>query len=103
MPANTLNYVLYQVGWFACIFGAAWQQELAGVFIAILLTSVHLWLSNERDVEVRLVATALLVGTVVESVQGAAGSYTSTTVLDLAAIEPSELGGGRAQGLMTTG
>lgn len=88
MPANTINYLLYQIGWFACIFGAAWQQELAGVFIAILLTSAHLWLSSDRDVEVRLVATALLVGTVVESVQAAAGTYTSTTVFDLGGNQP---------------
>ena len=88
MPANTLNYALYQAGWFACILGAAWQQEVAGVVIAILLMAVHLWLSQERDVEVRLMATALLVGTIVESFQSAAGTYVSTTVLDLGGNQP---------------
>jgi len=88
MSANTVNYVLYQVGWFACILGAAWRQEVAGVVIALVLMAVHLWLSQEREVEVRLIATALLVGTIVESVQGAAGTYTSTTVLDLGGNQP---------------
>lgn len=72
---TALNYAIYQAGWFACILGAAWRYEDAGVSIAVGLVAVHLWLSRERGVELRLMASALGVGVLVESVQVAASTY----------------------------
>lgn len=70
-----LNYVLYQAGWFACILGAAWQYEGAGVAVAVVLTATHVWLSRERGIELSLLAAATGVGFVAESVQIASGTY----------------------------
>jgi hypothetical protein len=70
-----INYVLYQAGWFACVFGAAWGYPFAGFLIAALLIVVHFWLADERAVELRLLVLVVLVGLTVEVVQHATATY----------------------------
>lgn len=79
-----INYALYQLGWFACVLGGASQRPWTGFVIAMILVGVHLALSAERSLEVRLVVLAAAVGTVVEMIQIAAGTYrfTSGTIVD---------------------
>ena len=79
-----VNYTLYQIGWFACVLGAASQRPWTGCLIAMILVGVHLALSVERVLEVRLVVLATAVGAAVEMIQIAAGTYrfTSGTVND---------------------
>lgn len=79
-----INYALYQIGWFACVLGGASQRPWTGCLIALILIGVHLALSVERSLEVRLVVLATSVGAVVEMMQIAAGTYrfTSGTVTD---------------------
>lgn len=75
MPTRTLNYLLYQTGWFACVLGASWHHEATGVAIALALIAVHLGLAQERAIEAPLIAIALGVGLVSESLQLAADTY----------------------------
>lgn len=79
-----INYAIYQIGWFACVLGAASQRPWTGLVIAIILIGVHLVLAEERSIEVRLVVLATTVGAVVEMIQIAAGTYrfTSGTLTD---------------------
>ena len=79
-----VNYTLYQVGWFACVLGAASHRPWTGFLTAMVLVGVHVALSVERSLEVRLVVLAAAVGAVVEMVQIAAGTYrfTSGTLTD---------------------
>ena len=79
-----INYALYQVGWFACVLGAASHRPWTGCLIAVTLIGVHLALSPDRSREVLLVCVATAAGAVVETVQIAAGAYrfTSGTVID---------------------
>ena len=79
-----VNYTLYQIGWFACVLGGASHRPWTGCLIALILVGVHLALSVERSLEVRLVVLATAVGAVVEMIQIAAGTYrfTSGTVTD---------------------
>ena len=81
---HLVNYALYQIGWFACVLGAASQRPWTGCLIAMILVGVHLALSGERLLEVQLVLLATAVGAVVEMIQIAAGTYrfTSGTVHD---------------------
>ena len=72
---NLLNYTLYQAGWLACILGAAWHQPDAGAAVALVLVALHLGLTREPALELRLVALALVVGLIVESWQVASGTY----------------------------
>ena len=79
-----VNYTLYQIGWFACVLGAASQRPWTGCLIGMFLIGVHVALSVERVLEVRLVVLATAVGAAVEMTQIAAGTYrfTSGTVND---------------------
>jgi Protein of unknown function (DUF2878) len=81
---QVINYAIYQIGWFACVIGAASQRPWTGLAIATSLIGMHLVLSEERFIEVRLVALAVTVGAVVEVIQIAAGTYrfTSGTLAD---------------------
>ena len=74
-----VNYTLYQIGWFACVLGAASQRPWTGCLIATILVGVHLALSVERVLEVRLVVLATAVGAAVEVIQIAAGTYRFTS------------------------
>ena len=79
-----VNYALYQIGWFACVLGGASHRPWTGFLFAMTLVGVHLALSVERSLEVRLVVLATAVGAVVEMMQIAAGTYrfTSGTMTD---------------------
>lgn len=73
--SSLANYVLYQAGWFACVIGAARQRPWLGAAIALVLLLAQVALSTQRGREVRLIASAVLVGFVVESIHLAAGTY----------------------------
>jgi hypothetical protein len=79
-----INYALYQIGWFACVLGAASHRPWTGCLIALILVGVHLALSVERSLEVRLAVLATAAGAIFEMIQIVAGTYrfTSGTVLD---------------------
>ena len=72
------------MGWFACVLGGASHRPWTGFAIAMILVGVHLALSVQRSLEVRLVVLATAVGAVVEMMQIAAGTYrfTSGTLTD---------------------
>lgn len=74
-----VNYTLYQIGWFACVLGAASQRPWTGGLIGMILVGVHVALSVERVLEVRLVVIATAVGAAVEMIQIAAGTYHFTS------------------------
>lgn len=76
MPRPQLvNYVLYQVGWFACVLGGAPQRPWIGFLIGLVLVGVHLALVDERAIEFQLVGLAVVIGTVIELFQLWAGTY----------------------------
>ncbi|MEO8075914.1 MAG: DUF2878 domain-containing protein [Acidobacteriota bacterium] len=79
-----INYALYQIGWLACVLGGASHRPWTGFLVAIILIGVHLALSVDRSLEVRLVVVATAVGAGLEMMQIAAGTYrfTSGTVTD---------------------
>lgn len=64
MPSNLLNYVLYQTGWLAAVFGAANDRAWSGAGVACLLMAAHLGLARRRRAEWRLVAVTFPSGNV---------------------------------------
>jgi hypothetical protein len=42
MNAVLINLVLFQLGWFVCVLGAAWGAPLAGPIFVAALTAVHI-------------------------------------------------------------
>ena len=83
-----VNYALYQIGWFACVLGGASQRPWTGFLIAMILVGVHLAMSVERSLEVRLVVLATAVGAGVEIMLIAAGTYRFTSGTLTAALPP---------------
>jgi hypothetical protein len=85
---HLINYALYQIGWFACVLGAASHRPWAGLVGAVLLIGAHVALARERSVEVRLIAVATAVGVVVEMIQIAGGTYRFTSGTVVEALPP---------------
>lgn len=72
---RTLNFVLYQIGWFACVFGAAYSRQWLGVAVAMALIGIHLYLTNDRLHQAQLLITAMGIGILVDSMLLALGVY----------------------------
>lgn len=76
MKSKLLNFLLYQLGWFSCVLGAAWGFPLSGGIAALLLLLIHLLLTDSRIAELRLILFACLLGVLVDSLQQAFGVLT---------------------------
>jgi hypothetical protein len=70
------NYLLYQIGWFACVLGGAFARPWLGAALALILVSVHLWLAKDRLGEMMIMAVAVAVGLLVDTLLLAAGVFT---------------------------
>jgi len=76
MPSTALvNYALYQAGWFACVLGAARGLPGWGSAVACTLAAVHVGLTREPAIELRLMAVAVVVGVLIETILLASGVY----------------------------
>jgi len=62
-----INFVLFQLGWFACVLGAAWQMPVSGTLLASLIVIYHLYANPPRANEVILIVLAVLLGTTWDS------------------------------------
>jgi len=70
MSRNLLitNFLLFQAGWFALVLGGAYEKPMLGSLIAGLIILVHLWRANEFINEIKLIAIALGIGLLFESI-----------------------------------
>ena len=71
-----INFLLYQLGWFCCVLGAAWQFPWLGMSIALGLLGIHFWLVTDRVNQLKLVLVAAGVGFVIDSMQLWVGVFT---------------------------
>ena len=64
MPKSQLiiNFTLFQIGWFACILGAAKQLPWLGVIVVTVIVAWHLQQAKQAKPELILLALALLIG-----------------------------------------
>lgn len=63
MPyAIIINFVLFQLAWFACVVGAAKQTPWLGVAAALACVAWHLHTAKKINAELILLGIALLVG-----------------------------------------
>ena len=56
------NFVFFQVGWFACVLGAAHQQVVWAVLGSLAYIAFHIWRSPNSQQEFGLLAKVLLYG-----------------------------------------
>lgn len=66
-PRILLNFVAFQVAWFACVLGGANDLALAGTLTVAAAVGLHLRLAPRPRPELALIAIAALVGTVWDS------------------------------------
>ncbi len=64
MPKSQLiiNFVLFQIGWFACVLGAAKLMPWLGVLVVAAIVVWHLSQAKQAKPELVLLAIALLIG-----------------------------------------
>jgi len=70
---SALNFVLFQLGWFACVLGAAHGQAWLGPLAVLAIVTIHLALSLRPLAELKLVIAVAALGCVVDSVVLASG------------------------------
>lgn len=58
------NIVAFEIGWFACVLGAAHGQPMLGIAVAALVIVLHLWLAAERARAALLIGVAVAVGAI---------------------------------------
>jgi hypothetical protein len=63
-----LNAMLFQVGWFACVLGAANELPWAGALVAMAIIAWHVVRAREPQRELTLVAAAVAIGAAFETV-----------------------------------
>ena len=86
--ATLINLALYQVGWFACVFGAANGRAWAGAGVALLLAAVHLALVRDRAREGRLLLAAAALGLALDSLQLNLGFFVYPSGTPVAGLAP---------------
>lgn len=67
MKRNIINLIMFQIGWFACVLGAANGQGWLGIVIVGVLTAIHIATSQPRKQEIILLLAAGVVGYIWES------------------------------------
>ena len=67
MPRRLVNFIGFQLGWFACVLSAAKGMPWVGVVFAVLVICLHLYMAARPRREFRLILLALLTGLVFDS------------------------------------
>ena len=64
MPKSNvvINFILFQIAWFACVLGAARNMPWLGVYVTIGIVSWHLYQAKSAKPEIILLFIALLIG-----------------------------------------
>ncbi|BDX22256.1 membrane protein [Polynucleobacter sp. TUM22923] len=65
--AKFWNFVIFQLGWFACIIGAAKQEVLWPALGTLAYIAWHIWRSPQPILELRLIIKAVLFGVSADS------------------------------------
>ena len=60
--ASLVNFIGFQVGWFACVLGAANDKELLGMIIALGIVIYHVVNQGDSRKELKLVLAATVIG-----------------------------------------
>ena len=62
-----INFIGFQLGWFACVLGGAAGKPLLAVCAVVFILVVHLYRSNNIFAELCIIFTAMAIGFVWES------------------------------------
>jgi len=62
-----LNFILFQIGWFACVLSAADNKPMLGVTVAFVIVAIHVFMAKQKQHEVVLIISAMLTGLIWDS------------------------------------
>ena len=65
--AKLWNFVIFQLGWFACVLGAANKQVLWAVVATLAYIVFHAWRSPSPKTEISLLLKAFIFGLVADT------------------------------------
>jgi hypothetical protein len=79
-----VNFIAFQLGWFACVLGAAHGMPWAGTGVALAIVAWHLARANEPRPELVLILVAAGIGALWDSGLAALGwiRYSSGVLID---------------------
>ena len=83
-----INFVLFQLGWFACILGAAYGYVSWAVLFCLAVAAFHLWQSNEPMQEGVLLLKILVLGIAADTLLLQTGSLVFESKGLLPALSP---------------
>ena len=83
-----VNVVLFQIGWFACVLGAAHAMPWAGTGVAAAVVAYHLMRAARPPEELKLIAAALVIGAAWDSALVALGWISYPTGNFIAGVAP---------------
>ena len=86
--ATLINLGLYQVGWLACVLGAAGGRVWAGAGLALVLVAVHMALVRDRGREAQLLLAAAALGLSLDSLQLNLGLFRYPSGTPIAGLAP---------------
>lgn len=82
------NLVLTQIGWFACVLGAARGWPWLGTTVALAVVAWHLWRAPRGGVEAKLVLAAMAIGSTFDAAMQATASLAFVNGHWLAGLGP---------------
>lgn len=59
-----INFILFQIGWFACVLGAAKQSPWLGVIVVAAIIVWHLSQAKQPKLEVYLIVITVIIGAI---------------------------------------
>lgn len=59
-----INFILFQIGWFACVIGAAKQMPWLGVIVVAAIVAWHLSQAKQPKLEVYLLTLTIIIGAI---------------------------------------
>ena len=88
MHRPIVNFILFQVSWFACVLGGAYAYPWTGVVATIIWLGLHLVGHPNRDGEIKLFAAGAMFGYCFDSILVEQGVLIFSTDAQLAGPSP---------------
>jgi len=82
------NFVLFQIGWFACILGAAHHQIGLALAISLICIGIYLWLYQNARSEHELLLKVFIYGLIADTILVQLGWIRFKSDYPFAAISP---------------
>lgn len=88
MKRTLINFVAFQAGWFSCVLSAAYGSPWMGLIVVCVIVVSHLMTADDRVHEVQLVALAVLLGLIFDSLLVSSGWVRYPSGMVISGIAP---------------